>query len=79
MSVYQQNRNMENNDLTSTSGNLVIPDHTMGYEKEMAILFLDILNFTGLMESQPAQTLIGVLRRLNGSQPDLDYLMAISG
>jgi adenylate cyclase len=33
-------------------------------ERELAILFLDIRNFTGLMESQPTQTVIGVVRRL---------------
>lgn len=33
-------------------------------EQELAILFLDIRNFTGLMESQPAQTVIGIVRRL---------------
>jgi adenylate cyclase len=33
-------------------------------EQELAILFLDIRNFTGLMESQPAQTVIQVVRRL---------------
>jgi adenylate cyclase len=70
---------MENNDLTSTSGNLIIPDNAIGHEKELAILFLDILNFTGLMESQPIQKLIGVLPRLNEPQQDLDYLIAISG
>ncbi|AYL95651.1 adenylate/guanylate cyclase domain-containing protein [Mucilaginibacter celer] len=33
-------------------------------EKELAILFLDIRNFTGLMESQPGQVVINVVRRL---------------
>ncbi|MDN5287097.1 MAG: adenylate/guanylate cyclase protein [Mucilaginibacter sp.] len=33
-------------------------------EQELAILFLDIRNFTGLMESQPGQTVIQVVRRL---------------
>lgn len=33
-------------------------------ERELAILFLDIRNFTGLMESQPGQTVIQVVRRL---------------
>jgi adenylate cyclase len=50
---------MENNYLvlnpTST-----LPDK----EQELAILFLDIRNFTGLMESQPGQTVIQVVRRL---------------
>lgn len=33
-------------------------------EQELAILFLDIRNFTGLMESQPGQTVIQIVRRL---------------
>ncbi|MES2265895.1 MAG: adenylate/guanylate cyclase domain-containing protein [Bacteroidota bacterium] len=33
-------------------------------ERELAILFLDIRNFTGLMESQPEQAVITVVRRL---------------
>jgi adenylate cyclase len=33
-------------------------------EQELAILFLDIRNFTGLMESQSEQTVIQVVRRL---------------
>ncbi len=33
-------------------------------EQELAILFLDIRNFTGLMESQPDQTVIQVVRGL---------------
>jgi adenylate cyclase len=33
-------------------------------ERELAILFLDIRNFTGLMESQPGQTVINIVRRL---------------
>jgi adenylate cyclase len=33
-------------------------------EQELAILFLDIRNFTGLMESQSGQTVIQVVRRL---------------
>jgi len=33
-------------------------------EQELAILFLDIRNFTGLMGSQPGQTVIQVVRRL---------------
>ena len=35
-----------------------------GKEQELAILFLDIRNFTGLMESQSTQTVIGIVRRL---------------
>ena len=33
-------------------------------EQELAILFMDIRNFTGLMEAQPGQTVIQVVRRL---------------
>ncbi|WPU91496.1 adenylate/guanylate cyclase domain-containing protein [Mucilaginibacter sabulilitoris] len=33
-------------------------------EQELAILFLDIRNFTGLMEAQPGQTVIQIVRRL---------------
>jgi adenylate cyclase len=33
-------------------------------ERELAILFLDIRNFTGLMELQPGQVVIQVVRRL---------------
>ncbi|MFD0794708.1 adenylate/guanylate cyclase domain-containing protein [Mucilaginibacter litoreus] len=33
-------------------------------EHELAILFLDIRNFTGLMEAQPGQTVIHIVRRL---------------
>jgi adenylate cyclase len=39
----------------------VLPEDT---EQELAILFLDIRNFTGLMESQPGQSVIQVVRRL---------------
>src|ERR1700759_4624963 len=35
-----------------------------GKEQELAILFLDIRNFTGLMESQPEEAVIQVVRRL---------------
>lgn len=50
---------MENNYLTLT------PKSTrLDKEQELAILFLDIRNFTGLMESQPTQTVIEVVRRL---------------
>lgn len=41
----------------------VIPPSTDN-EQELAILFLDIRNFTGLMESQNAQAVIQVVRRL---------------
>ncbi|RYU91985.1 adenylate/guanylate cyclase domain-containing protein [Mucilaginibacter terrigena] len=40
--------------------NATLPDT----EKELAILFLDIRNFTGLMESQPGRSVIQVVRRL---------------
>ena len=54
---------MENNYLslnTCPAINSPVPDE----ERELAILFLDIRNFTGLMESQPEQTVITVVRRL---------------
>lgn len=47
--------------------NFLIPKPTSvpsDKEQELAILFLDIRNFTGLMESQPGQTVIEVVRRL---------------
>lgn len=37
---------------------------TTDKEQELAILFLDIRNFTGLMEAQPGQAVIQVVRRL---------------
>ncbi|WP_374163427.1 adenylate/guanylate cyclase domain-containing protein [Arcticibacter sp. MXS-1] len=33
-------------------------------EKELAIMFLDIRNFTGLMESRPAREVVQVVKRL---------------
>jgi adenylate cyclase len=42
----------------------VATDTNSDTEKELTILFLDIRNFTGLMESQSAQSVIGVVRRL---------------
>ncbi|MGF7082605.1 adenylate/guanylate cyclase domain-containing protein [Mucilaginibacter sp. UYCu711] len=50
---------MENNYLM-----LNPPSSTPDQERELAILFLDIRNFTGLMESQPGQTVIHIVRRL---------------
>lgn len=50
---------MENNYLT-----LNPPSSAPDQERELAILFLDIRNFTALMESQPSQTVIQVVRRL---------------
>jgi adenylate cyclase len=50
---------MENNYLV-LNPTTTIPDK----EQELAILFLDIRNFTGLMESQSGQTVIQVVRRL---------------
>jgi adenylate cyclase len=47
--------------------NYLIPNPTSNVpdkERELAILFLDIRNFTGLMESQPGQTVIQIVRRL---------------
>jgi adenylate cyclase len=50
---------MENNYLILNQ-----PSSTPDQERELAILFLDIRNFTGLMESQPGQTVIHIVRRL---------------
>lgn len=50
---------MENNYLMLNPSSS-IPDQ----ERELAILFLDIRNFTGLMEAQPGQTVIQIVRRL---------------
>lgn len=50
---------MENNYLI-LNPTATVPDQ----ERELAILFLDIRNFTGLMESQPGQTVIHIVRRL---------------
>ena len=47
--------------------NYLIPNptsNTPDKERELAIIFLDIRNFTGLMESQPGQTVIQIVRRL---------------
>lgn len=70
---------MGNNDKLSTNNIPAISDRTTVEASELAIQFLDILNFTGLMESQPAQSVIGFLRRLNGPVLDFEYVMAISG
>ncbi|OOQ60852.1 adenylate/guanylate cyclase domain-containing protein [Mucilaginibacter pedocola] len=54
---------MENNYLTYTpvtGATAAAPPE----EKELAILFLDVRNFTGLMEAQPEQQVIQVVRRL---------------
>ncbi|WP_426671330.1 hypothetical protein ACPPVU_08845 [Mucilaginibacter sp. McL0603] len=65
---------MENYNMTSTNSTSVMPN--IREESELAIMFLDILNFAGLMESQRAQTVMNFLRRLTQSQQDLDYVMA---
>lgn len=51
---------MEHSYLTLSNNTAALPDT----EQELAILFLDIRNFTGLMESQTEQTVIEVVRRL---------------
>jgi adenylate cyclase len=53
---------MENNYLTHIS--LPALSAAPYREQELAILFLDIRNFTGLMESQPEQYVIQIVRRL---------------
>ena len=59
---------MENDNITSAN-------NTIGEESELALMFLDILDFTGLMESETAQTVMGFLRRLTGTQQELEYAM----
>jgi adenylate cyclase len=55
---------MKNDDLIQFADGLTLAHTPPDQEKELAILFLDIRNFTGLMESQPGQTVIQVVRRL---------------
>ncbi|MES2276129.1 MAG: adenylate/guanylate cyclase domain-containing protein [Bacteroidota bacterium] len=55
---------MKNDDLLLNSSCPALTNTLPDQEKELAILFLDIRNFTGLMESQPSQTVIQVVRRL---------------
>jgi adenylate cyclase len=53
------------NDYLTLNGTCPININTpQDEEKDLAILFLDIRNFTGLMEAQPGQTVIHVVRRL---------------
>jgi adenylate cyclase len=56
--------NMENDYLMLNSACLAAVPPSNDTEKDLAILFLDIRNFTGLMESQPEQAVINVVRRL---------------
>ena len=74
LSVYPNitanNINMENNNITSVNSTSVISNEAIREESELAIQFLDILNFTGLMESETAQTVMNFLRRLTGSEPE---------
>lgn len=55
---------MKNDYLTLNADCLTINSTTPDTERELAILFLDIRNFTGLMESQPGKSVIQVVRRL---------------
>ena len=55
---------MENIDLKPFSECPAITSTFPDKERELAILFLDIRNFTGLMEAQPGQAVIQVVRRL---------------
>lgn len=66
---------MENNNITSANITSVMPDEATREESELAIQFLDILNFTGLMESETAQTVMGFLRRLTGTEQEPEYAM----
>ncbi|TFF36724.1 adenylate/guanylate cyclase domain-containing protein [Mucilaginibacter psychrotolerans] len=55
---------MKNNNLTHNTLLPAIATAIPYEEKELAILFLDIRNFTGLMVSQPEQHIIQIVRRL---------------
>ena len=55
---------MKNLDLALNGACSININTSADEEKELAILFLDIRNFTGLMESQPGQVVINVVRRL---------------
>ena len=55
---------MENNHITSANTTSVVANRAMEEVGELAVQFLDILDFTGLMESQPEQMVIQVVRRL---------------
>ncbi|TSD67325.1 adenylate/guanylate cyclase domain-containing protein [Inquilinus sp. KBS0705] len=55
---------MENNYLMLNTYMPAASAVAVDQEKEVAILFLDIRNFTGLMESQPGQSVIQLVRRL---------------
>jgi adenylate cyclase len=55
---------MKNNYLTHTTLLPAVATAIPYEEKELAILFLDIRNFTGLMVSQPEQHIIQIVRRL---------------
>lgn len=56
---------METNfDLICKNAGASVSLHQPDEQQELAILFLDIRNFTGLMELQSAQTVIQVVRRL---------------
>lgn len=66
---YTANKMVMKNDLNLALQSCcpaVIPNltDTTDTEQELAILFLDVRNFTGLMESQSAQSVIQVVRRL---------------
>jgi adenylate cyclase len=61
--IYTQQL-MEKEYLTINDSCPIIADTTLDTEKELAILFLDIRNFTGLMEAQSGQSVIQVVRRL---------------
>ncbi|MGF7041579.1 adenylate/guanylate cyclase domain-containing protein [Mucilaginibacter lappiensis] len=55
---------MESNYLTLNGDCPAVMVNAPDTEQELAILFLDIRNFTGLMESQQGQSVIQVVRRL---------------
>lgn len=63
---------MENNNITSANSTSMMQDKE---QSELALMFLDILDFTGLMESETAQTVMGFLRRLTGTEQQPEYAM----
>ena len=66
---------MENNHITSANTTSMVANSAMEEVGELAVQFLDILDFTGLMESETAQSVMGFLRRLTGTQQEPEYAM----
>jgi len=55
---------MENVDLIFNGGCLTVQEQVLPVERELAIFFLDIRNYTGLLESQPQVKVITVVKGL---------------